>query len=69
MHFTPTRSAGLERLADFLPRAGRAYASNRNHDGGQPVDGGARSNVSQLSPWLHAGLQSETEVVDAVLAS
>ncbi|MEO0463283.1 MAG: FAD-binding domain-containing protein [Pseudomonadota bacterium] len=67
MHFRPTRAAGLERLEDFLPRAGRAYANNRNHDDGQP-ENGARRNVSQLSPWLHAGLLSEEEVVDAVLS-
>ncbi|MDY7097973.1 MAG: FAD-binding domain-containing protein [Pseudomonadota bacterium] len=67
MQFTPTRQAGLDRLAQFLPRAGRAYANNRNHDDGLPDDGGARSNVSQLSPWLHAGLLSEAEVVDRVL--
>lgn len=67
MLFTPTRTVGLERLSEFLPRAGRAYANNRNHDDGLPDDGGARRNVSQLSPWLHAGLLSETEVVDAVL--
>ncbi|MEM7701445.1 MAG: FAD-binding domain-containing protein [Pseudomonadota bacterium] len=67
MLFTPTRTAGLERLSDFLPRAGRAYANNRNHDDGTPGDGGARGNVSQMSPWLHAGLLSEAEVVDAVL--
>jgi len=69
MLFTPTRTAGLERLTDFLPRAGRAYANNRNHDDGTPEDGGARGNVSQLSPWLHAGLLSEAEVVDAVLGA
>ncbi len=63
MPFSPTRAAGLNRLAEFLPRAGRVYANNRNHD-----DGPERSNVSQLSPWLHAGLLSEAEVVDAVLA-
>ncbi len=63
MTFTPTRAAGLDRLHDFLPRAGRAYANNRNHD-----DGIDRSNVSQLSPWLHAGLLGEAEVIDAVLA-
>ncbi len=63
MHFDATREAGLARLAEFLPRAGRAYANNRNHD-----DGVERTNVSQLSPWLHAGLLSEAEVVDAVLA-
>ncbi|MEM9086398.1 MAG: FAD-binding domain-containing protein [Pseudomonadota bacterium] len=55
-------------MADFLPRAGRAYANTRNYDDGAPSDNAkARSNVSQLSPWLHAGLVSEAEVVDAVL--
>ncbi|MEM7689207.1 MAG: FAD-binding domain-containing protein [Pseudomonadota bacterium] len=67
MLFTPTRTAGLDRLGEFLPRAGRAYANNRNHDDGAPDDGSARTNVSQLSPWLHAGLLNETEVIDAVL--
>ena len=67
MLFTPTRTAGLQRLQDFLPRAGRAYANSRNHDDGTPADGRTRTNVSQLSPWLHAGLLSATEVVDAVL--
>lgn len=62
MHFDALREAGLGRLAEFLPRAGRAYANNRNHD-----DGARRTNVSQLSPWLRAGLLSEAEVVDAVL--
>ena len=62
MDWIPTRSAGLERLAEFLPRAGQAYANSRNHD-----EGTARQNVSQLSPWLHAGLLKETEVVEAVL--
>lgn len=62
MTFTPTRDAGLQRLSDFLPRAGRDYAATRNADTGQ-----RRTNVSQLSPWLHAGLLSEREVLEAVL--
>lgn len=65
MLFTPTRAAGLARLDEFLPRAGRFYAENRNADEGQRE--AARRNVSQLSPWLHAGILSEAEVVDAVL--
>jgi len=68
MLFTPTRTAGLERLAEFLPRAGSAYANTRNYDNGVPADGKARSNVSQLSPWLHAGLLSEAEVINATLS-
>ena len=68
MTFLPTRTAGLERLEEFAPSAGEAYAKGRNYDDGTP-DEGLRGNVSQLSPWLHAGLLSETEVLDAVLAS
>jgi deoxyribodipyrimidine photo-lyase len=66
MDFTPTRKAALARLAAFLPSAGHRYAETRNADGG-PLQGG-RSNVSQLSPWLHAGLIGEPEVLAAVLA-
>jgi len=66
MDFAPTRTHGLARLAEFLPAAGRRYSEERNHDNG-PAEGG-RSNVSQLSPWLHAGLLDEAEVIAAVLA-
>lgn len=65
MDWTPTRARGLARLAEFLPAAGRRYADERNHDNG-PETGG-RGNVSQLSPWLHAGLIGEREVLQAVL--
>ena len=67
MQFTPTRAAGLDRLAQFLSAAGRRYAETRNADDG-PQPGG-RGNVSQLSPWLHAGLLDEREVLDAVLGA
>ena len=63
MEFIPTRAAGLAQLQAFLPDAGRRYADTRNHD-----EGPGRSNVSQLSPWLHAGLLKEHEVLEAVLA-
>ncbi|XUU60897.1 FAD-binding domain-containing protein [Erythrobacter sp. HA6-11] len=63
MTWKPDRTTALARLDAFLPRAGRQYANTRNHD-----DGPERSNVSQLSPWLHAGLISETEVLERVLA-
>ncbi|MDJ0928478.1 MAG: FAD-binding domain-containing protein [Gammaproteobacteria bacterium] len=59
----PTRAAALERLAEFVPAAGRAYASRRNYDFG-PQD---RSNVSLLSPYLRHRLLTESEVVAAVL--
>ncbi|WP_137112484.1 FAD-binding domain-containing protein [Rhodobacter sp. SY28-1] len=59
--FTPNRAAGLDRLSDFLPRAGRDYAQLRNLDlPGHP-------HVSTLSPWLRHRLVTEAEVVDAVL--
>lgn len=65
MDFTPDRARGLLRLATFLPAAGRHYADHRNHDNG-PAAGG-RGNVSQLSPWLHAGLIGAREVLSEVL--
>jgi deoxyribodipyrimidine photo-lyase len=64
MIWEPTRAAGLARLEEFLPFAGRIYASNRNVDRG-PDD---RSNVSALSPWIRRRLIKEEEVVAAVLA-
>lgn len=66
MDFTPTRARGLERLSEFLPAAGRRYADERNHDNGPLASG--RSNVSQLSPWLHAGMIGAPEVLEAVLS-
>ncbi|PLK24037.1 DNA photolyase [Porphyrobacter sp. TH134] len=66
MTHTPTRAAALARLAQFLPAAGRRYAETRNADDGPA--GGGRSNVSELSPWLHAGLIGAPEVLQAVLA-
>lgn len=67
MDFAPTRAAALARLEQFVPAAGRRYAETRNADDG-PAAGG-RGNVSQLSPWLHAGIIGEAEVLDAVLAA
>jgi hypothetical protein len=65
MDFTPTRARGQQRLAEFLPAAGRRYADERNHDNGPETNG--RGNVSQLSPWLHAGLLGAPEVLSEVL--
>ncbi|MCL9998324.1 MAG: DNA photolyase [Erythrobacter sp.] len=65
MDVTPSRAAALARLAAFLPAAGRRYAETRNADDGPRAEG--RGNVSELSPWLHAGVISETEVLEAVL--
>jgi deoxyribodipyrimidine photo-lyase len=64
MSFEPTRKAGLDRLAKFLPFAGRHYQNNRNADLG-PHD---RSNVSVLSPYIRHRLITEEEVLRAVLA-
>jgi deoxyribodipyrimidine photo-lyase len=61
--WAPTRAAALERLAEFLPKAGRAYAATRNQDRG-PDD---RSNVSALSPWIKRRILTEPEVIAAVL--
>jgi deoxyribodipyrimidine photo-lyase len=60
----PTRAAALDRLAEFAPRMGRAYAAGRNHDPGP----GARRDVSRLSPHIRHRLLTEQEVVAAALA-
>jgi deoxyribodipyrimidine photo-lyase len=59
-----SRPAGLERLADFVPRAGAEYRKWRNHDLGPD----RRANVSGLSPYLTHRLIREREVAAAVLA-
>ncbi len=61
--FVATRAAALDRLAAFLPRAGRAYAENRNGDAGP----GAERSVSALSPYLRYRLLTEREVIAAAL--
>ena len=62
-HTEPTRAAGLERLADFVPCAGRDYAKLRNFDFGP----GRHESVSGLSPWLRHRLVLEEEVVARTL--
>jgi deoxyribodipyrimidine photo-lyase len=59
----PSRSAALDRLAKFVPSAGRKYASGRNTDDGPD----APSAVSRLSPYVRYRLITEHEVVAAVL--
>ena len=61
--FPATRAAALERLAHFVPKAGRTYAATRNFDRGP----GEHSSVSMLSPYLRVRLVTETEVLKAVL--
>jgi len=62
-HWTATQHAAFENLAEFIPRAGRHYASNRNYDLG-PTD---RSNVSALSPWIRYRTLTEEHVTTSVL--
>jgi deoxyribodipyrimidine photo-lyase len=62
--FPANRAAGLARLEEFLPRAGRAYARDRNFDYGPE----RRENVSGLSPYLRHRLLTEEEVLTATLA-
>ncbi len=59
-----SRSEGLRKLEDFIPRAGRAYQATRNIDHGV----GKHANVSNLSPYIRHRLISEEEVLTAVLA-
>ena len=60
----PTRTAALARLAEFVPRAGRSYAHERNTDYGR----GQHRNVSKLSPYTRRRLLTEREIVEAVIA-
>lgn len=62
--FPASRSAGLQRLGNFVPRAGRDYAAGRNTDNGP--DG--HPHTSLLSPYLRYRMLHEREVVKAVLA-
>ncbi len=65
----PTRVAGLERLAGFVPNAGRNYASRRNYDTGPGIgeladngnggDVGANGGAGQL----HAGARRNVSVL------
>ncbi len=62
---TPTREAGLARLAAFIPLMGAACAARRDDDAGP----GAREAVSGLSPWLAHRLLTEEEVIAAAIAA
>lgn len=61
MQFEPTRSAALERLTRFAPKAGRAYAERRNFDSPR------HDAVSTLSPYIRHRIVTEQEVIEAVL--
>jgi deoxyribodipyrimidine photo-lyase len=62
---SPTRAAGLARLAAFKPSMGKAYAARRNEDRGP----GAHDAVSGLSPWLRHRLVTEEEAVAAAVSA
>jgi len=62
--FPPSRAMALDRLAQFVPAAGRLYDARRNTDAG-PDHPGA---VSRLSPYLRHRLITEHEVIAHVLA-
>ncbi|MGA0236635.1 MAG: FAD-binding domain-containing protein [Alphaproteobacteria bacterium] len=59
-----TADFAQERLATYVPKAGRAYAAGRNFDLGP----GEHTKVSGLSPWLRHRLVLETDVLRAVLS-
>lgn len=59
----PTRTAALARLDAFLPRAGLAYARDRNRD----LPG--HDGVSGLSPFIRHRLILESEVAGAAWAA
>lgn len=61
--FPPARDAALERLRDFVPKAGAAYARGRNFS--LPEQG--HPHVSLLSPYMRHRLLTEEDVVRAVL--
>ena len=62
--FPPSRDVALERLAHFVPLAGRLYDAGRNTDAGP----NQHSSVSRLSPYVRHRLITEQEIIAQVLA-
>lgn len=62
-YFPPTRTEALIRLRNFLPHAGRDYATRRNFD----LGAGQHSGVSVLSPYVKTRLLTEEDILTAVL--
>lgn len=58
--FPATRAQAFQRLEEFLPHAGKAYASRRNFHG---------DTTSRLSPAIRRKLISESEVVGRVMSA
>lgn len=63
LNATPTRAAGLERLAAFTPHMGRDYAQSRNYDFGPDQ----RHNISGLSAHVRHRLVLETQLASAAV--
>jgi deoxyribodipyrimidine photo-lyase len=61
--FPPSRTAALEKLSTFVPKAARDYTAQRNYDRGP----GHHDNVSTLSPYIRHRVLTEADVLDAVL--
>ena len=61
--FNPSRTAALEALSRFAPKAGRDYAARRNYDHGP----GHHNDVSMLSPYIRHRILTEQEVLETVL--
>ena len=62
--WAPTATTAKARLQQFLPKAGKRYAQERNFDLGKDD----RRNVSALSPWIRHRLLLEQDVLRDVLA-
>lgn len=62
--WTGLRNQALAQLQAFLPRAGKAYATDRNYDLGS----GNRETVSCLSPWIRNRLICEEDILRATLS-
>ena len=63
LYHKPSRSLALEKLTDFIPKAGLNYRNKRNYDFG-PSN---HNYVSQLSPFIRRRTLTEAEVLSAIL--
>ncbi len=63
MTFARTRTEAMAQLSEFLPKAGKSYAAQRNFDFGP----GKHRAVSALSPAIRHRVIAEEEVISAVL--
>ena len=63
LYNNPSRATALEKLTDFIPKAGLSYRNKRNYDFGPSK----HNYVSQLSPFIRRRIVTESEVLKAVL--